>query len=300
MNSLPLDVTHSHLPALRHLVWMLGAPQLVRGASVFEPVAHCPPHAWDKLRAWAENPARGPSVLTDPPHPRLGLYFERLYECLMTELLGWSLVAKNLQVTSRDGLSTLGELDLVLSNPQTRDLEHHEIAVKFYLGYALDGELWWYGPNARDRLDLKTQRLWQHQSQMLQRPETREALRVRGIAPPSRVRLFMPGYLFSPLEPPHSPAWSSAGTERCSWTYLSRAGDMATDAWVVLHKPHWLGPWLQAEAPEPGASRAALEAVERKGRPALFARLERDAQTGHWLEAERRFVVPLGWPGGAR
>jgi len=296
MNAAPPELTLSHLPTLRHLAWMLCAPQLIQGKLVFKPDAHLPPRAWDTLRAWAENPALGPSVLTDPPHPRLGLYFERLYECLMTELLGWSLVAKNLQIKSGDGLRTLGELDLVLRNPETQALEHHEIAVKFYLGYQRQGELWWYGPNARDRLDLKTARLLEHQSLMLQRPETREALRERGIAPPERVRIFMPGYLFTPLNPSCPVASPVSATGPCTWTYLSGAGEMEAQAWVPLYKPHWLGPWLQVRAPDPAGCRAALAQIGQSGRPGLFARLEQDRHTGLWLEAERRFVVPSNWP----
>ena len=297
MNNLPPELAQSHLPAIRHLAWMLCAPQLLDGESVFKPDAHLPSQAWNTLRAWAENPARGPSVLTDPPHPRLGLYFERLYQCLMTELLGWSLVANNLQVKSRDGLSTLGELDLVLFNPQTRVLEHHEIAVKFYLGYQQQGKLWWYGPNARDRLDVKTGHLLQHQSLMLQRPETREALRERGIASPEQVRIFMPGYLFAPLDRSYPVSSPTCTTKQCTWTYLSGAGEMQAQVWVPLYKPHWLGPWLQAQAPAPAAFCAALEQVKRSGHPSLFARLERDTHRGLWLEAERRFVVPPNWPG---
>lgn len=286
-------LTQYRIPAVRHLAWMCHAPQLFSGPLAFDLTAHLPANALEKLRRWDENPESGPSLLREAPHPRLGLYFERLYECLMTDVLGWDVLARNLPI--RSGGRTLGELDFVLRNPHTKAIEHHEIAVKFYLGYALADEILWYGPNAKDRLDIKTRRLLEHQSQRTQLAETVTALGLLGINEALIPRIFMPGYLFYPCERPlAAPIQAPDKHERGHWLYLEHARKINTEHWVPLRKPHWLGPWVQTNSPNVEETKATLDKVELTGRPRLFARLEREDH--HWKEADRCFVVPDHWP----
>lgn len=302
-----LALTDLRVPAVRHLAWMCRAPQLLSDAQSFRPRDCLPPHWRQRLQAWEQSPHTGPKVLTDAPPRRLGLYFERLYACLMTELLGWELLASNIQIreprTDGPGVRTLGELDFLLLNPSSAEVEHHEIAVKFYLGYAASARLsasgqgLWYGPNSRDRLDLKRARLLHHQSQMRHRSQTAEMLSARGLPLPTRARVFMPGYLFYPVGKPLT-APDSVGEHECGrWFYAHQLTCQSVQHWVPLHKPHWLGPWLQAEAPDPGLTRTALEQVCQDGAPRLFAQLAPDQKTGLWVETERVFVVPDTWPG---
>src|SRR5690606_5646045 len=173
---------------------------------------------------WDLAPENGPALLTAPAPRRLGLYFEALYECLLRDLLGWTVLARNLPI--RQGRETLGELDLVARNPVTGNVEHHEIAVKFYLGYHhANGEALWYGPNARDRLDLKTAHLLEKQSQRRQLAATIATLQAHGIPQPQLSRIFMPGYLFYPSRinvraaTMPVPATLPANHERGRWLY---------------------------------------------------------------------------------
>jgi len=275
----------------------------------FDPENHLPEDSEERLKAWDSAPHIGPAVLTEPPARRLGHYFERLYECLMQDLLGWDILLKNQPVRS-NGI-TLGELDFVVRNPADNVVEHHEIAVKFYLGHqdvAQDTPLW-YGPNARDRLDIKTQRLTDHQSQLTERPETRTLLASLGIDTPLRPRIFMPGYLFYPLGMPLLPPDSiPAGHLRGDWLYIDDVDDTSTTGkvsnsdrkrWIPLIKPHWLGPWRQKQAPDPQGTEEALEVVRSAGIPRLFAVLERSPEDGYWQETSRVFVVPSAWPGAS-
>ncbi|WP_341937373.1 DUF1853 family protein [Marinimicrobium sp. C2-29] len=293
------DLTRYRVAAVRHLAWMCHAPSLVRDPSVFPLADYLPTHARAMLHHWDQYPLEGPPVLTDPPHPRLGLYFEQLYRCLITDLLGWELLANNLQIAGAE--RTLGELDLVVRNPHTGTAEHHELAVKFYLGYGPAQTPRWYGPNARDRLDLKTRRLLEHQSQMTRRPETAAALHALGIDAPLKARLFMPGYLFYPHDADFpAPAQAPDDHQRGTWCYLETARALDTGHWVHLRKPHWLGPWVQPEAPDATEAENALDSVEATGTPRLLARLEQDPSNGQWIEAERIFVVPPHWPDSSR
>ncbi|MES3007927.1 MAG: DUF1853 family protein [Pseudomonadota bacterium] len=291
------NLTQFHIPAVRHLAWMCDAPQLLDSALSFHPANYLHDDVLALLRYWDAHPESGPAVLTDTPKPRLGLYFEELYHCLLTHILGYEVLARNLQI--RGAERTLGELDFVVRNPRTHEIEHHEVAVKFYLGVQqqASGATFWHGPNAIDRLDLKTRNLLEQQSQRTLLAETTAALRVLGIEQPLTTRIFMPGYLFYPLDqelsaPPQVPT----NHERGRWFYLEHARCLETRHWVHLHKPHWLGPWVQAEAPDESVTTAALNAVETSGTPRLFALVNYDTAAKRWKETERFFVVPAQWP----
>ncbi|MEP1213486.1 MAG: DUF1853 family protein [Marinobacter sp.] len=295
--------TTAHLqyrvPAVRHLAWMCHTPQLISSPTGFIPEKHLPEDAEQRLQAWDNNPGTGPAALTEQPARRLGQYFERLYQCFMEDLLGWQILLKN-QPVRHNGI-TLGELDFLVVNPANDTVEHHEIAVKFYLGHRGAGQETplWFGPNSKDRLDIKTRRLIDHQSRMTQRPETRELLASLGIEVPVRPRVFMPGYLFYPLaETLLAPADVPPDHLRGNWLYIEDLDGMtnSTERWVPLTKPHWLGPWRQRQAPDARQTEQALEVVRSAGIPRLFARLERSQIDGYWQETSRVFVVPGSWP----
>lgn len=283
-----------------HVMWLCQAPQLVDSPQTF-PLADLLPGDWQsRLAHWVAHPETRPRELAEPPHPRLGYYFERLYECVLTQLLGWELVARNLQVREAGG-RTLGELDFVVRDPESGVVEHHEIAVKFYLGYPQGGAgTRWYGPNSRDRLDLKARRLLDHQSRSGERPETRALLAELGVRGPVVPRVFMPGYLFYPAgQVVRLPAFVPRDHLRGHWLYHRQVAAMDTRHWVPLPKPHWLGPWWQSHEPDGTEASIALAEVEEHNRPRLFAALAQAPDTGLWREAARTFVVPPAWPGPA-
>lgn len=279
---------------------MLKTPQLLDDILTFRPSDYVTDGICQRLAEWDRSPAMAPDALNRPAHPRLGLYFETLYECLLRDLLGWQVLVRNLPV--RGAQRTLGELDCVVRNPHTGGLEHHEISVKFYLGYPGEGGACWYGPNARDRLDLKTRHLLDHQSQLTGLPETQAALQAAGISGPLVPRIFMPGYLFYPqisdtAPPPQAPMLVPDNHARGHWCRLGEVSARAPANWVPLNKPHWLGPWWQESRPDPELAGAAMELVGSRASPRLFASLEQNAATGVWRETERWFVVPEAWPG---
>ncbi|MDP2378882.1 MAG: DUF1853 family protein, partial [Pseudohongiella sp.] len=142
-----LDLSQFQTPAVRHLAWLCLVPQLIQHASVFEPVRYLPENYLAILQAWDTHPTNRPDILNSPPHYRLGYHVESLYACLITDLSGWTILARNFPI--RVGGTTLGELDFLLRNPHNNVVEHHEIAIKFYLGYpgSADQSPGWYGPN---------------------------------------------------------------------------------------------------------------------------------------------------------
>lgn len=304
-------IAQYRVPAVRHLAWISRAPQLLGAPAGFDLTEHLPEDLEQRLRAWDTAPEKGPALLTAPAAPRLGKYFENLYHCLLRDLLGWDILLSNQPVRS-NGI-TLGELDFIVRNPVDQAIEHHEIAVKFYLGYAPDhggsprsGPLW-YGPNASDRLDLKSERLIKRQSRLTEKPATRDLLHELNIPVPVQARIFMPGYLFYPASQPiPPPAGVPPNHLRGKWLGiddLDRRNHSGTlpetlrGPWVPLVKPHWIGAWRQDTPPDSPAAEQALAMVRATGKPRLFAVLEHDSQQGLWRERNRVFVVPATWPG---
>ncbi|MGQ9426998.1 DUF1853 family protein [Gilvimarinus sp. F26214L] len=298
----PFDLLQFRTPAIRHLAWICHAPQLLTAPGQFTPAEFLPEDAEDRLKNWDRQPSTAPALLGADPPRRLGLYFEILYRCLLEDLLGWPVIAHNVPV--RDAGRTLGELDFIVRNPHTGLTEHHEIAVKFYLGYGSDPS-YWYGPNAKDRLDIKSQRLLDHQSRLCEREETRQVLTSLGIDQAPAARIFMPGYLFYPITTRtggrlSSPESVPENHARGWWLYEKAARQLEHGHWRRLGKPHWLGPWAQRDEPDSAAADAELERVGNTGIPALFARLTFDSSRQLWVEAERLFVVPADWPKATR
>lgn len=193
---------------------------------------------------------------------------------------------------------TLGELDFVVLNRHEGRIEHHEIAVKFYLGIkGREGKpTLWYGPNAQDRLDIKTERLLAHQCRLTEHAETRQLLESQGIGSP-HPKLFMPGYLFYPMAtdlPP--PANTPVGHGRGEWCRVETLRGKEVRDWCVLQKPHWLGHYQSAEVPDHRQVTAALDAVRQGASPCLFAQMAPHPSDKGWQEVRRIFVVPERWP----
>jgi hypothetical protein len=206
---------------------------------------------------------------------------------------------------------TLGEFDFLwVDDAQSRTL-HWEVAVKFYLQYRhSDGQLLWYGPNPRDRLDIKLQRLFQHQLILSRLPRAGAALQQLGLTLPVLPRLLMKGYLFYPSDTdwtnvePHLPGLSARHL-RGWWTYLEpfKIPNAASDSrWLYLPRLRWLA---SAKVAPGGESQLmnihelhdfCFDLSKRHQRPPLLAEMCLN-ESGVWEEVSRGFVVPQQWPG---
>ena len=275
----------------RRLAWLATAPSLVKGSDVFEPRHHLPSDWQARLASLAgdESLVRELDGLASG---RLGRYFERLYRLFLDVVLGWEVLARNVPVR-RDG-RTLGELDFIVRDPHTGAVEHHEVAVKFYLWGGTKGRSYWYGPNSRDRLDLKLARMRGHQLPLSQTPDAAAVLADLSLPAPQRTRLYVPGYLFaSGSSAPTDPVLQA--TDACSWVPYSTPTLSTWCDVVALPKPDWLGPYSQADRPDAARCQTALRHGRDQGRAQLFAHMVRN-EDGCWHEQYRVFVVPDDWP----
>lgn len=97
-------------------------------------------------------------LMSRPSPYRLGFHFEGLMHFWLEDgfklgLHPYEVVAHNVQLFN--GLQTTGELDFILHNQDTGDIEHWELAIKFYLGSAPYNFVNWVGINSRDNLERK-------------------------------------------------------------------------------------------------------------------------------------------------
>lgn len=301
------------VPAVRDLAWTLASPPLLalRSPGVRWLNAAWCERAFRESRDWLAELDRHPepllSALAQRNDPRLGSYFEALLAFWLTweDNPLYRLVGRNLAVRSKN--LTLGELDFLVEERQSGELQHWEVAVKFYLGVAPGGELrQWVGPGLKDRLDLKVQRLLEHQLALTHTPEGRGLIRHMGLAhdksSPTPVCL-LKGRLFYP---PHAgPDWSphSAAPGHLTGWWMPQADFLAHYGqaglhWIRLPKEHWL-----TEVAPPvriGEAQSAAALVETlvqtaDNRAAAVIGLTLDTD-GHYRENTRGFVTPPDWP----
>ncbi len=170
----------------------------------------------------------------------LGAYFEALWEFYLTHSPDTELFAKNLQVSVGAGNkhSTLGEYDFIYYCKRRQRYVHLEVAVKFYLGVldnvadkadengdgGLSNMSRWLGPQKKDRLDLKYNKMLDRQLVLSRTSPGMNVLREAGIEQEVLVEACIRGVLFYPwlssgkTMPP--PINSSVSHNRGDWVTL--------------------------------------------------------------------------------
>ena len=162
---------------VRQLAFVLASPNIIRSLPpeldlpyAFELHA---PHVWRKhLNAYSErlkaldlNPQPIQDFLAPLRSTRLGLRFEYLMWFWLTEEAyhPYRLIGHSLQQIV--GRQTLGELDFLLFNAETKQIEHWEVALKYYLGHSPYQMSDWIGLNDADTLARKLNHFGQRQFQ---------------------------------------------------------------------------------------------------------------------------------------
>jgi uncharacterized protein len=293
--------------AVRDLAWACFAPPLFASGALAGPAEglhNCGLPLTAARRDWLAALDARPDPLLEhlaaSPQQRLGLYFERLWQFFLAQDPDVELLAHNLPV--REGGRTLGEFDCLYYCRRRQRHCHLELAVKYYLGYgtaAGGASPWsaWLGPNSQDRLDLKLDRLLQHQVRLADQPRGAEVLREHGIEDPLR-ELEVKGYLFrhpgQALPPPRGldPARSLG-----HWWRLEELPGalLPRRRYQVLPRLQWLSP-VHARPGEGMTADELFSALQAhfgaRRQPALIAELD---LTG--AEQARFFVTDAGWPG---
>lgn len=324
---------------VRDLAWVLASPPLLApqpGAARWVDAA------WGRAafaasRDWLATLDRDPAPLQQAlalRPGRLGSYFEGLLDAW----LAWpgNPLYRRLYhgLPVRVGKRTVGELDFLVEERASGEIQHWEVAVKFYLGIAPGGHAAdWVGPGLRDRLDLKLDRLRGHQLPLADTPDAAGLLQALQLPLPQPVclvrgRFFYPPAAFAsaggtglppgPGDAPPSPAtapagdaavplsgWApasaAAGHQRGWWmdaaTFLSRFTDPGI-AWMRLPREHWLAPVdisPGSDGVRIGEPMSAATLVEA-WRSAADNRAVAVVGLAEGREVTRGFITPDPWP----
>lgn len=292
-------------PAVRDLAWACFSEPLLRCSGLPDvpyQLRNCTLLLTEQRRAWLEQLDREPQALLEhlsaARTSRLGLYFESLWHFLLNSDCEVELVAHNLPV--REAGRTVGEFDCLYYCHRRQIHVHLELAVKFYLQCAgSSGARWadWVGPNQEDRLDLKLNRLLDHQLRLGEHPAARESLARLGVAGLER-ELELKGRLFHLAGARHQPPPAFPAAREPHWhCTLGQLEALLPRrrSFRPLARNAWLAP-LESTEQDTVPARTLLERLQAQlgpgSRPQLVASLD---ERGN--ERERFFVTPDGWGG---
>jgi hypothetical protein len=230
-------------PQVHHLFWCLFSPDLVtieNSQSIKIPFN-------SQLTQWLTELDRHPdplfAYLLQANSTLLGGYFECLWQFFFKFNPEWQLLAHNVQVIEKK--QTLGELDIIASHQGAA--AHLELAVKFYLQHPdHDGQQCqhWLGPQCKDRLDLKLDKLQNKQLPFLAHPATQAAMKRRKLPSPTQQHLILKGYLFSHWKMSFKrPSVVNPNCLMGQWLHQSQLKHLVVghDNWLIIEKPQWLG-----------------------------------------------------------
>ena len=267
----------SSLQTNADLNWLLKAPSLLaarKDVRLFNP---------QQLASTARLPELSAQM-------RLGHYAEWLMQQWLGQCSQVTAVVHN--VTIYQQRRSLGELDLVYRD--TQGCWHHlELAIKYYLfDPAVEGELSCFvGPNRKDTLARKLDKLIDHQLPIALSDEGRETLAGLGIEQLASQQLWLTGRLFYPaklidkqfntLNPTHLRGWwrSLTGLKH----YIEQNPQ---HSWRQLDRSEWLSGFSQQ--PNWLSGSQLLENLQPLSRPTQL--IERNAS-----QLSYGFVVEDDW-----
>lgn len=123
------------------------------------------------------------SLPSIPPKIPLGKRVEHFFHYLIHFFSEEEILAHNQQVKS--GKITIGEFDFLLKNKVSQQITHVELVYKFYVYDPIfqNEKERWIGPNRKDSLIQKLNKLEEKQFPLLQKAETQSLLIEKGINP---------------------------------------------------------------------------------------------------------------------
>lgn len=190
-------------------------------------------HYLPRLKQLDQTPGPLEDFMGQLKSTRLGLKFEMLIWFWLRDdayhpyrLLGHS-------IQQIDGPRTVGELDFVVQNTQTRQVEHWEIALKYYLGESDLALPQWFGLNRSDTLLRKLNHFTQKQFQFNRALE--HSIERRYAVLKGQLYLPQPG-LNAPM---NLPGWVNTSRRIGGWT---RQIPVDTAQYYRLQRQEWLCP----------------------------------------------------------
>ncbi|ARN75947.1 DUF1853 family protein [Oceanicoccus sagamiensis] len=313
MVNLPLFET----PCVRDLAWSCFGENLINDFALLDSntsVQCCHISLTETRVQWLQQLDNTPAPLLDHLNKlhstRIGIYFEALWQFFIEHDPKLELIAHNLQVNQDK--KTYGEFDLIYKDNDNGQHYHLELAIKFYLNNSLAANhnnfstdfYYWLGPNAIDRLDLKTDHLLTHQTQLGFSEAGKAALSTLGIDQVTP-EIALKGRLFYPQNhtAEASPEVLSPAHNFSQWIYLSALQDITdlAEYWIILKRSEWISPYDGSESTLADkiihytALTTALEQqFSSNKQPIVICGLEQ--KKGFYREKTRYFITADCWP----
>ena len=234
-------------PIVRHLAFCIASPNILARIPPDLVIKHTfelhSDQIWqthyqryeERLKQLDQHPQALIDFLAQLKSTRLGLRFENLlwFWLLDDEYHPYQLLGHSIQKIA--GSVTLGELDFVILNKDTQEIEHWEVALKYYLGESNLDLAQWYGLNREDTLQRKLKHFTQRQFQF-------EDANHRQI---QRRFAVMKGQLYLPTDLNQSalPNWINLSRRLGLW-----GTNIPTTDYYRLQRHEWLCPNQQASS----------------------------------------------------
>jgi hypothetical protein len=164
-------------PAVRDLAFALASPPLLMNwpaeLAPEQPIDLLSDVFWQshfqrylpRLHALDQDPTELNNMLARLPTTRLGVRFEALLSFWLNDHSNhwhdFELLAQYIQL--KDAKRTIGEVDFIIENKATSEIEHWELSLKFYLGEGAMQPFEWRGLNDRDTFGRKIKHTVQRQ-----------------------------------------------------------------------------------------------------------------------------------------
>jgi uncharacterized protein len=228
-------------PIVRHLAFCIASPNIL--AEIPNDLAiknHFELHPDQKWQTHYQNYESRLKQLDQQPQPlidflaqlkstRLGLRFENLlwFWLLDDDYHPYQLLGHSIQKIA--GAITLGELDFVVLNQETQEVEHWEVALKYYLGEGKLDLAQWFGLNREDTLQRKLKHFTERQFQFTEANHH----------PIQRKFAVMKGQLYMPTDQSELsiPSWINTSRRLGQW-----GTQIPTTPYYRLQRHEWLCP----------------------------------------------------------
>lgn len=174
----------------------------------------------------------------------LGMQAEACFEAYLKRSKNFELLTANLQIQGEK--QTLGELDYIVRDLTTKKVVHIELACKFYLYDKTLGpseEAKWIGPNRKDNLFDKLEKIKQKQFPLIHAPETQKQLNQLGFEIPTEQKLCLKAFLFLPAK--METGILSNNFRNCivgHWVRYGELKDIENALYAIPNKKEWLLP----------------------------------------------------------
>lgn len=300
-------------PVHRDLAWLIYSPSLLKTTDDMSVISSEEYVDWfDASKEWIKSEDELAFYLQEkvntPRQYKLGLYAEDLllhffethpfYELLVHDLQIFQEKIKEGAKAGNKEKLCIGAMDFVVRSKETAEVEHWEMAIKYYLQFQPSSD-WidFVGPSGKDSMQRKLSKMLGKQLPLSLRPETISRLEELGIPAPTKHRILSKGRFFQQwgtnFEAPegvdfHQPAGTWIRSKDFVQQFI-----FSQKRWKIRRHPSWIAPYITVDESELLRTEQVLEAPFERERFLMLS--EMVPCTKGWQEEHRWVLVVDDW-----